>query len=232
MPAWIHDRAKRIQEENPKMPESEAWAIATQQSHATGHTPKGYGTATGKRAAKRKYDGPKNSYQKTASVQIAAFLDELEKIGANAALAMEGLGVPGAMYAGYKEHGLRGLKTTGLGALGGLGIGALGSHMVSKMTANSPFFNRHPIAKAIADSTPIGLGGVVGGAVGEHFAGHGHKVAGVAGAILKKVSKSPIVALDALNDVGSIPARYRRYEEALEQGQPAGMVPLNMLPAR
>ncbi|MFZ1075394.1 MAG: hypothetical protein WAN50_03415, partial [Minisyncoccia bacterium] len=42
------------------MPKSEAFAIATQQMHATGKTPKGYGTAEGKREAKAKYTTPKD----------------------------------------------------------------------------------------------------------------------------------------------------------------------------
>lgn len=79
MPQWIHDRAKRLQEKNPDMPESKAWAIATQQSHALGKSPKGYGTAEGKRVAKKKYDTPGDD-QKTASVLLFAFGDELEKI--------------------------------------------------------------------------------------------------------------------------------------------------------
>jgi len=66
MPKWIHDRAHHIMAENPDMSESQAWAIATQQSHATGKTPKGYGTPTGKHEAKQKYDEPKKSYEHTA----------------------------------------------------------------------------------------------------------------------------------------------------------------------
>ena len=86
MPAWIHDRAKHIQAENPGMPESESWAIATQQSHATGHTPKSYGTPQGKHEAKKKYDEPKSHYElkadpdKTKTAMLAGFVDELEKI--------------------------------------------------------------------------------------------------------------------------------------------------------
>jgi hypothetical protein len=45
------------------MPKSEAFAIATQQSHAGGHYPKGYGTAKGKRVAKTKFDTPKDDVQ-------------------------------------------------------------------------------------------------------------------------------------------------------------------------
>jgi hypothetical protein len=60
MPKFIHDRAQHIMDKNPSMSESEAWAIATQQSHALGKSPEGYGTAEGRRAAKEKYSTPSN----------------------------------------------------------------------------------------------------------------------------------------------------------------------------
>lgn len=84
MPKWIHERAEHLLAKNPKMPESEAWALATQQSHALGKSPKGYGTAKGRRVAKKKYDTPEDD-QKTAMNQVAleAFFDELQKIGFN-----------------------------------------------------------------------------------------------------------------------------------------------------
>jgi len=65
MPEWIHNREQHIRAKNPSMPESEAWAIATQQAHAVGKSPKGYGTAQGKRTAKAKYDTPSDD-KKTA----------------------------------------------------------------------------------------------------------------------------------------------------------------------
>lgn len=92
MPAWIHDRAEHLQKKNPSMPKSQAFAIATQQSHAAGKTPKGYGTAEGKRKAKQKYDKSPSSYTQTAdpsskvkssSIDVAllkGFANELEKI--------------------------------------------------------------------------------------------------------------------------------------------------------
>src|SRR5262245_25065829 len=46
------------------MPESMAFGIATQQSHAVGKTPKGYGTAAGRRTAKKKYERPKTMERK------------------------------------------------------------------------------------------------------------------------------------------------------------------------
>jgi hypothetical protein len=58
MPKWIHDRAEHIRSKNPSMPESESWAIATQQSHALGKSPKGYGTVQGRRTAKAKFKTP------------------------------------------------------------------------------------------------------------------------------------------------------------------------------
>lgn len=101
MPQWIHDRAKHIQEKNPDMPESQAFAIATQQSHAIGKSPKGYGTAEGRRTAKAKYDSPKSSYKKTA--MLAGFLDELDQIEKDAGKIrnlMAGLAMTGALAGG------------------------------------------------------------------------------------------------------------------------------------
>jgi hypothetical protein len=92
MPQWLHDRAHHIMSKNPDVKKSTAFAIATQQSHATGHTPPGYGTAEGKRKAKKKYDEPQSEYTQTAdpshkskssSIDLASlkgFSDELEKI--------------------------------------------------------------------------------------------------------------------------------------------------------
>lgn len=64
MPRWIHARAKHILAKNPDMDKSQAFAIATQQSHATGKSPKGYGTEEGKSEAKSKYQDPKSMVKK------------------------------------------------------------------------------------------------------------------------------------------------------------------------
>lgn len=93
MPEWIHNRAEHIRRKNPGMPKSTSFAIATQQSHATGHTPAGYGTTEGKREAKKKYDETKSHYEQKAdpshktktSANLSlwkGFSDELEKIAA------------------------------------------------------------------------------------------------------------------------------------------------------
>jgi hypothetical protein len=65
MPKWIHDRAEHIKAKNPSMNESTAFAIATQQAHATSKAPKNYGTAEGRSEAKNKYDTPRDD-NKTA----------------------------------------------------------------------------------------------------------------------------------------------------------------------
>lgn len=57
---------------NPSMPKSEAFAIATQQMHAAGKSPKGYGTAEGRSTAKAKYDEPKSHYTQTADPEKTA----------------------------------------------------------------------------------------------------------------------------------------------------------------
>lgn len=85
MPRWIHNRAEHILAKNPSMSKSEAFAIATQQSHAVGKSPRGYGTAQGRDTAKAKYPTPSDD-RKTAnpgnldSPKMAAFVDELGKI--------------------------------------------------------------------------------------------------------------------------------------------------------
>jgi hypothetical protein len=64
------------------MDESEAFAIATQQAHALGKAPKGYGTTEGRAEAHRKYRTPQDD-QKTASAYMwAAFFSEIEKLAA------------------------------------------------------------------------------------------------------------------------------------------------------
>lgn len=102
MPAFIHDRAQHILAKNPSMQKGTAFALATQQSHALGKSPKGYGTSEGKAEAKEKYDGPKKEYKQTANpgklqtpklpdrskkkhaslgtAQLLAFADELDAI--------------------------------------------------------------------------------------------------------------------------------------------------------
>ena len=67
MPKWIHDRADHIRAKNPDMPKGMEFALATQQAHKLGKTPKGYGTAEGKSEARAKFQKPKKEYKKTAT---------------------------------------------------------------------------------------------------------------------------------------------------------------------
>lgn len=66
MPKWIEDRKSYIMKKNPGMDESTAWAVATQQGYAAKKAPKGYGTAKGKKKAKKKYKKPASQYEKKA----------------------------------------------------------------------------------------------------------------------------------------------------------------------
>lgn len=106
---WIHDRAHRIMEEGKTQDEygaekgkQVAYAIATQQAHKTGKSPKDFRTSAGVREAKQKYDEPKSEYQKTAMME--GFLDELVKIGGHySEVITDALGVPGAGLAQWLQ---------------------------------------------------------------------------------------------------------------------------------
>jgi hypothetical protein len=64
---WIHDRAHRIMEESEGTPKSMAYAIATQQAHKVGKSPKKFRTPAGVQAAMSKMPGPVKEYKKTAA---------------------------------------------------------------------------------------------------------------------------------------------------------------------
>jgi len=75
VPKAIHDRAMHLlpsmkETYPPKKAKSVAFAVATQQAHAKGQAPKGFGTPQGKREAKAKFDKPKSEYKslKTGSL--------------------------------------------------------------------------------------------------------------------------------------------------------------------
>lgn len=73
---WIHDRAEHILQSSDSLDgekgKSIAYALATQQAHRLGKSPKGYGTEEGKQVAKQKYDQPKSHYTQTARPKTAA----------------------------------------------------------------------------------------------------------------------------------------------------------------
>jgi len=122
MPAWIHNRAEHILASNQSMPKSEAFAIATQQSHAVGKSPKSYGTAQGRHVAKAKYPTPKDD-KKTAnpgnldSPKMAAFASELAKIAKTG-----------------RSSEAKNQRLVGAGLIGGgLASATVGSHIINKV---------------------------------------------------------------------------------------------------
>lgn len=122
MPAFIHHRADRIMTSNPSMPKSEAFAIATQQSHALGKSPKGYGTPEGHAAAKAKYTTPGDDQKTAAKVELDAFFSELEKVGFMANTIGR---IGGALKnPAIREHGT---ELAGLGILAAPGLDTLQS---------------------------------------------------------------------------------------------------------
>lgn len=64
---WIHDRAHHIMDKSPEIDKGVAYAVATQQAHKVGKSPKKFRTSEGVRAAKAKHPFPKSFYKKTAS---------------------------------------------------------------------------------------------------------------------------------------------------------------------
>lgn len=123
MPEWMHNRAEHILAKNPSMPKSEAFAIATQQSHALGKSPKGYGTAEGKATAKAKFDTPKDD-KKTANPGGLTS----EKMAGIGAQALAG-GALGALI-GHGHAKGQGKKHTGKSMLAGAALGAVGAPAV------------------------------------------------------------------------------------------------------
>jgi hypothetical protein len=160
-------------------------------------------------------------------VALAAFFDESEKIAMDTAVATEAFGVPGALYEGYHKSGLKGMAATGLGALGGMGAGMLATHYVKKLTGGQWGAN-HPLLKTIAEAAPIGMGGVIGGAMGgraaEHFAGH--KVASAGEYMLRKALQNAPQMVSEKRRIDALPDRMKMVAYALENNIPMGQVHL------
>lgn len=82
---WIHDRANRILSKNEDLQskgregKSIAYALATQQAHRVGKSPKKHRTAQGVQEAKQKYNKPKGEYKKTAADLADAITAYVEK---------------------------------------------------------------------------------------------------------------------------------------------------------
>ena len=132
MPQWIHDRAEHILAKNPSMDKSQAFALATQQSHVVGKTPKSYGTVEGRQVAKAKYKTPKDDKKKANpgnldSSKMAAFYDELAKVASDGELSWDlmkvAAGEPWYLRAGKKAvNWATTPKAEDLGAAGMTGV--------------------------------------------------------------------------------------------------------------
>lgn len=94
MPKWVEDRKDHLMSKNPDMAESTAWALATQQGRAAGKVEKSYGTAKGKKKAKKKYKKAPTAYERRAKPKskkkkaelhenLVALADKLNAIGYN-----------------------------------------------------------------------------------------------------------------------------------------------------
>ena len=68
---WIHDRANHILSKNDDMEKGQAYAIATQQAHKVGKSPKKFRTKEGVSVARQKYALPRKEYKKTAAHKTA-----------------------------------------------------------------------------------------------------------------------------------------------------------------
>jgi hypothetical protein len=148
MPAWIHDRAEHILAKNPSMSKSTAFAIATQQSHKLGKSPKGYGTAQGKREAKAKYDKPKKEYVKGSNPGglESSKMAEDDSIGARIKKTIE------SMYSGAKSKAKK-VKEKGKQL-----VGRLGQEMVDISKVQTPY---RYVGKKSVELAPKGLRPVV-----------------------------------------------------------------------
>jgi hypothetical protein len=168
MPEWIHERAKHILAKNPSMPKSMAFGLATQQSHALGKSPKGYGTSEGRSKAKGKYDTPKVMEHKanpgeldtpklaTALLKLA-FIEALPAITGIASGYAPGREVAGQVGEelapeGHKRHGEQwGRNAAMIGVpLGGLAAMAI-AHRFKVAPRLADFAERHFKEGLIAD---------------------------------------------------------------------------------
>jgi len=123
---------------NPEMAKSTAFAVATQQSHALGKSPKGYGTVEGKAKAKAKFKTPGDD-KKTASV---GDILELARRNPSATAGLAGAAI-GAATAD-KDHRLEGAAlggTMGAGAghlIGHAGPAVAKSHVLGPAEVHAP----------------------------------------------------------------------------------------------
>lgn len=82
-----------------------AFAVATMQGHAAGHTPKGFGTPEGKRTAKAKFDTPKDDEKKANPGHL-----DSPKLKSAAVLMLAKLAFGNSQYAGQPAQNGPGMK--------------------------------------------------------------------------------------------------------------------------
>lgn len=137
MPAWIHDRAMELKRKmkdtyGPEKAEQVAFAVATQQSHKLGKSPKSYGTAQGRREAKAKFDKPIKEYTKTAGIGLPT--PKAPSITGGLNTQPSGVGTP--------QKGLIGApmasKSIPMKSMGGAGSTLAGAKGVSMPTVKVP----------------------------------------------------------------------------------------------
>lgn len=165
---WIHDRAHRIMEEGetqnkygPKQGKQIAYAIATQQAHKMGTTPKkkgGYGTRLGRAVAKAKFDQPRREYKKTAEDLTA--VQKIAEILKEASLTR----TLGRGFEAMERHpALEGAIVGGLA--GGLGGGIVGEKGKKLETAAKMGLLGTGLGAAISPGARKILGDKAGGAI-------------------------------------------------------------------
>jgi hypothetical protein len=157
--AWIKHRAKRIMKEGEtkgqygkKKGKSIAYAIAVQQAHKLGKSPKHFRTAGGVQEAKQKFDLPKKEYQKTAEATLAAFFDERDKIA-------EADKQPSKSFSEkYRKFVSHPVTHAAVGAAAGPSLVDLAHGISTKFKGDAPKWGKkHLAASAI---TAAGMGGL------------------------------------------------------------------------
>jgi hypothetical protein len=146
MPEWMHNRAEHILAKNPAMPKNEAFAIATQQMHALGKGPKGYGTAEGKRVAKAKFDTPKDDVKASNPGHLKSRKMENKTAGMRIDFGLDGR----PAHAQTNDEWLAGLFKRD------------GSFMVPGMLSHAPTLGKYGMAGFVSELKEMKEAGVLG----------------------------------------------------------------------
>lgn len=179
MPEWMHNRAEHILAKNPSMPKSEAFAIATQQMHAGGHGPKGYGTAEGRRTAKAKFSTPKDDQQKANPGGLDS--PKMASVGQTLVTLMRKLGFAPSPFGGQPAQnppGMKGqsqvppfvappleVKAAGVGVGAGMSTSSYSGPLSFgpfKQTSGIPPFQRPPLTAPADEKTAAPMASATG----------------------------------------------------------------------